>query len=109
MTSSLPGAVPVRELVIEWRDDQLPAGRGSRHGPEDVLARPGDGQEVVPPRRHQGGDLRGREGFIGRSGERAAAEIHVPVATDEQGAEASTSAAENRKRRGDRTGRIEDP
>src|SRR2546422_11774880 len=97
MTSSLPGAVPVRELVIEWRDDQLPAGRGSRHGPEDVLARPGDGEEVIPPRRHQGSDLRGREGLIGRSQERAAAEIHVPVATDEQGAEAST-AEENRKR-----------
>src|SRR5439155_1176305 len=44
-----------------------------------------------------GGDLRGREGFIGRNGESAAAEIHVPVATDEQGAEAST-AEENRKR-----------
>src|SRR5437899_11387120 len=83
--------------VIPPLDDQLPARLNSRRGPEDVLARPGNGEEVMPPRRHQGSDLRGREGFIGRSQERAAAEIHVPVATDEQGAEAST-AEENRKR-----------
>ena len=85
-------------------DDQLPVGCGSRHGPKDVLGRPGHGHQVVPPWSHQGGDLWRRDGCIGELGERAR-EIHVPIAADEEGIEAST-AEEDRKWRGDRRGGV---